>query len=332
MKRILTIFLRDVKVNLRDFLSLYIIIIPIIFGIAINLIAPSINDTTVNIALVEGKNPQMVEYLEDFAKITTYEDKAALEERVGRRDDVFAFIPDGDQYYVLQQGNENEEFVDMAKLMLALYEDGAQIDDATAEIHEFGKVVSPLKKIMLNVLMMFCAILGGMLIAINIIEEKVDKTIRAINLTPVSRMDFIFGKSMIGVMIPLYGSVAMLLITGFIDINWGQMMILVVSSMIVSILFGFIQGSNNSSVMDAAGSVKLLFLPLAGSVAVAELLSDKWQWVVYWSPFYWTYKGVDKILTNQAEWGEILMYAGIVVLISVIVYVLLMPRIKKGLN
>ncbi len=76
----------------------------------------------------------------------------------------------------------------------------------------------------------------------------------------------------------------------------------------------------------------MLFLPLAGSVAVAELLSDKWQWVVYWSPFYWTYIGVDKILTYQAEWREVLIYAGIVLLISAIVYVLLMPRIKKGLN
>lgn len=332
MKRILVIFVRDIKVNVKDFLPLYIIIIPILFGIAVNLIAPSINDTTVNIALVEGDNPEMVEYLEDFAKITTYEDKEALEERVARRDDVFAFVPEGDTYYVLQQGNESAGFVDMAKLMLALYEDDAQIDDATAEIHEFGRVVSPIKKIMLNTLMMFCSVLGGMLIAINIIEEKVDKTIRAINLTPISRMGYILGKSMIGMLIPLYGSVAMLLITGFSDINWGQMMILVIISMIVSILFGFIQGINNTSVMDAAGSVKMLFLPLAGSVAVAELLSDKWQWVVYWSPFYWTYIGVDKILAKQAEWGEILMYAGIVLLISAIIYVLLMPRIKKGLN
>ena len=49
----------------------------------------------------------MVAYLEDFAKVSVYKDVAALEERVGRRDDVFAFVPDGDGYYVLKQGNEN---------------------------------------------------------------------------------------------------------------------------------------------------------------------------------------------------------------------------------
>ena len=193
-------------------------------------------------------------------------------------------------------------------------------------------MVSPIKKLLVNIFMMFSAILGGMLIAINIIEEKVDKTIRAVHLTPISKTGYIFGKSLIGAFIPLYGSVCMLLITGFSDINWLQMMVIVIVSMVISILFGFIQGINNSSVMDAAGSVKMLFLPLAGSVAVAELLSDKWQWVVYWSPFYWTYKGIEKILTYQAEWKEIFIYSGIVVLISIIIYILLMPRIRKGLS
>lgn len=332
MKRILVIFARDLKVNIREFLTLYIILVPVIFGIAINLIAPSVNDTTVNLALIENENVEMQEYLEDFAKVSLYEDEEALEERVARRDEVFAYVPDGDTYYILAQGNETEQMTDIVAFILAAYEDGATLSNSTAEIHEFGEVVSPIKKLLVNIFMMFSAILGGMLIAINIIEEKVDKTIRAVHLTPISKTGYIFGKSLIGAFIPLYGSVCMLLITGFSDINWMQMMVIVIVSMVISILFGFIQGINNSSVMDAAGSVKMLFLPLAGSVAVAELLSDKWQWVVYWSPFYWTYKGIEKILTYQAEWKEILMYSGIVVLISAVIYILLMPRIRKGLS
>ncbi|HKK95343.1 MAG TPA: ABC transporter permease [Anaerovoracaceae bacterium] len=332
MKKMFVIFSRDLKVNIREFLSLYIIIVPLIFGIAINLIAPSVNDTTVNLALIEDENPEMEEYLEDFAKVSLHEDEEALDERIARRDEVFAYVPDGESYYILAQGNETEQMIDIVAFILASYEDGAALSESTAQIHEFGEVVSPLKKLLVNIMMMFSAVLGGMLIAINIIEEKVDKTIRAVNLSTISKTGYIFGKSLIGAFIPLYGSVSILLITGFSGINWLQMMMIVLVSMIISILFGFIQGINNSSVMDAAGSVKMLFLPLAGSVAVAELLSDKWQWVVYWSPFYWTYKGVDKILTYQAEWQEILMYSGIVVLISVVVYILLMPRIRKGLS
>ncbi len=332
MKKMLIIFMRDVKVNKRDFISLYILIVPIIFGIVINLIAPGVNDTTINIALIEGENIEMQEYLKDFAKISVYKDKAELEERVARRDEVFAYVPDGDGYYILQQGDELEGLLDYAKMMLAFYEDDVQIEDSTAEIHDFGRINPPLKRLLLNIMMMFTAILGGMLIAINIIEEKIDKTIRAIHITPISRTGYILGKSIIGAILPLYGSIGLLLITGFSDINWYQMMVLIVVSMVVSILFGFIQGINNTSVMDAAGSVKMLFLPLGGAVAVAELLSDKWQWIVYWIPFYWTYKGVDEILTYQSSWQNTLIYGGIVVGISAVVYILLIPKIRKGLE
>lgn len=332
MKRILTIFIRDIKVNTRDFLTLYIMVIPILFGIAINLIAPGVNDTTVNLALVEGENIQLEEYLADFAKVSTYKDVDAVKERVSRRDEVFGYVNNGDEYYIVRQGDEPDEILDYAKLMLIFFEEDVQIEDSTAVIHDFGRNIPPLKKLLVNIMMMFTAVLGGMLIAINIIEEKVDKTIRAIHLSPISRTGYIVGKSVIGMLIPLYGSVAILMISGFTDINWLQMMLLVVISMVVSILFGFIQGINNHSVMDAAGSVKMLFLPLGGSVAIAELLGDKWQWVAYWVPFYWTYKGVDEILTYQGTWGNTLIYSGIVLGISALVYVLLMPKIRKGLE
>lgn len=332
MKKIFIIFIRDIKVNTRDFLSLYILLAPVLFAIAINLIAPGVNDTTINIALVEGENPQMETYLKDFAKVSTYADQAALEERILRRDEVFGYIRDGDTYRIVRQGNEMDALVDYAKLMLVFYEEDVQIEDSTSTIHDFGRDVPPLKKLLTAIFMMFTSVLGGMIIAINIIEEKNDRTIRAIHLSPVSRNAFILGKSLMGAALAFIGSVVLLLIVGFTDINWGQMFVLILMSMVISILFGFIQGINNNSVMDAAGSVKMLFLPLAGAVAVDQLLSAKWQWTAYWVPFYWTYKGLDDVLGYKGQWGTILLYSGIVLGISALVYVLLMPRIRKGLE
>jgi hypothetical protein len=90
-------------------------------------------------------------------------------------------------------------------------------------------------------------------------------------------------------------------------------------------------GLTNESFMDAAGSVKMLFLPLAAAVAVAELASDKWQWTVCWIPFYWTYLAADGILSYTSTWGFTLLASGIVFAISALVYVALVPKIKKGL-
>lgn len=330
-KKIMIIFLRDLKVNTRDFLSLYILIIPIIFAIIFNLIAPGINDTTVNLALIEGENKALESYLEDFAKVSLYKDMAAIEERVGRRDDVFAYVRDGESYYILQQGNESEGFVDYAKYLLTFYNEDVQMMDSTAKIHSFERTVPPLKKMLVNITIMFTSIMGGMIIAMNIIEEKMDKTIRAMHLTPISKSGYLIGKSLIGAFLPMYGSVVLIIVCGFGSINWGQMAVVVVVSTIISLLVGFIEGINNESVMDAVGSVKMLFLPLAGSVAVSEMVSAKWQWTVYWVPFYWSYRATDDILSYTGTWGFTLMASGIVLAISVLVYLVLMPKIRKGL-
>lgn len=332
IKKILNIFFRDVKVNKRDFLALYIILAPVIFSFGINLLSPSINDTTVNLALIDGENPAQVEYLKDFAKVTVFEDVEEIEKRVAKRDDVIGILPEGDDYYVLQQGNEREEVVEYAKALLTFNKLDVKIEDSNAEIVEFGKTVPPLKKLLVNILIIMTSILGGMLIAFNIVEEKVDRTIRAIHLTPISRVGYILGKGLIGLILPIYGTFAIVWITGFKDINIGQMIVLILVSSIISLLVGFIEGIRNEDIMEAAGNVKILFLPVAAAIAAAELLGDKWQKFFYWIPYYWSYKGNDAVLSYSSTWSQILSYSLIVLVISVAIYIYLAPKIRKGLE
>lgn len=332
MKKILAIFGRDVKVNKRDFLALYIILFPILFAIAINLISPSVNDTTVNLVLIEGENTAQIEYFEQFAKIDIVKDEEALIERVSRRDAYVGVLPSSDGYYILAEGNEGQELIDFSKILLTMFNIGADVNDSSSEIHSFGRTVSPLKQMLVNTGLIFTSILGGMLIAINIVEEKVDKTIRAMHVTPISRLGFLLGKSSIGLLLPIYGGIAIILLTGFTGINYGQMLLLVVVSSILSMLVGLIEGLSNDDVMNAAANIKILFLPLAASIAGLELLSDKWQPLFWWSPFYWAYKGNKAVLAYDASWSQVLLYGGIVLLLSGIVYLYLAPKIRKGLE
>ena len=82
LKKTLIIFGRDLKVSIRDFMSLLLMVVPIILAVAVNFFAPGIEDTTVNLAYIEGENPQMVSYLEDYANVRQYKDYDALEARV----------------------------------------------------------------------------------------------------------------------------------------------------------------------------------------------------------------------------------------------------------
>lgn len=333
ISKVLTVFSRDLKVSLRNFVALYIIVFPVVLGVAVNLFVPGVNESTVNLAMIKGENVRQIQYLKDYAEIEILGRAEDVEARVLERDDILGILPEGEKsYYILSQGDEPEYMLEFAKMLQVFYENKVTAEDSRAEIVEFGRTVPPMKKTLVSGAIMLYSVMGGMLIALNIVEEKADNTISAINVTPLSRMGYIAGKSLMGVLFPLVGTAIMLVITGFRDINFGQALTMVFVSSMVSVLVGFIEGVNNDDVINAAGNMKLLFLPLAGSIAAIELLSDRWQKFFYWSPFYWTYKGNELVLSKSGSWDEILLYAGIVLAISAVVFAVLAPRIRRGLE
>jgi len=219
LRKIWTVFIRDFKVNTRDFLALYILLAPFIFGFGINALAPSVNDSTVNLAMLEIDDPGKVEYLEQYGKVELFQDLDALTARVEKRDNIIGILPEGEGSYILAQGNEPEDVTDFAKLLNSYHQLGLSVDQTTTEFESFGRTEPPLKKMLVNISLLFTAVLGGMMISINIVEEKMDNTISAVNVSPISRVGFILGKSMMGIFLAVYGSIALLWITGYTDVN-----------------------------------------------------------------------------------------------------------------
>lgn len=331
-KKSWVIFIRDIKVNTREAIPLFMLVFPLVFALGVNLITPGINDTTVNVVMVKNENAQQADYFDNFAHVELLEGRQAVEQRVMERDDMLGVVQEGKDFIILAQGNESESVVEYTKLIKSLFETSAKLEEARTEIVEFGRTIPPLKKLMVNALLLINAVLAGMVIALNILEEKTDRTVSAINVTPVSRVAFILGKSLTGMVFALVLTVACILITGFYDVNIGQTLLVVLATAVLSMMIGFVQGVNSSDVMEAAGSVKLMFLPLAGSIVGYELVSANWQFFFYWSPFYWAYKANDMILSKSGTWPEMLLCVGIILVLCCGVYVLLAPRIRKGLQ
>ena len=248
------------------------------------------------------------------------------------RDNVVGILPKDNGYYILAQGNEPESVMEYAKILNVLYESGVKLEDARSEIIEFGRTVPPLKKMLVNILLLLISMLAGMLISMNILEEKVDQTVAAINVTPTSRWAFIIGKGFTGMFVAIVSSIAVILITGFYTVNLGQAALVVLSVTMISLIIGFLQGLNSDDFMEAAGSVKLLFLPMAGSIAGYEFVRGNWQIFFYWSPFYWAYRANDMILAQSGTWLQLILYVGIIAVICGVIYALLAPRIVKGLQ
>lgn len=333
MRKIWIIFIRDLKVSVRDFMALFMMFIPIILAIAVNIFAPGIEDTTVNLAVIQGENPEMVTYLKDYANVQAYKDYSAVKSRVMQRDNFIGIVGNGDDAYILTQGNEPKDVVEFTKLLKTFFDYDRQIADSTATIEEFGIHTPPVKMLWANMGILLMTVLAGMLISLNIVDEKMDNTVSAINVTPISRTAWIFGKSLMGIVLTLAGCVAMVFIMGVArNVNFAELLIFVFISSLISIIIGFLEGLNSDDVMTAVASTKMIMFPLAASVAGYEFLSDKWQWVLYWSPFYWLYKGNISILNGSMTWLNLLSISGIILAITALVFAYTAPRIRKGLE
>ena len=331
-KKILRVFGRDLKTMTRDSMGLFILIMPIILAIGLSLFTPGLNDTTVNIALLESDDVAHIEFMEQFAKVELFKNTADIERRVNKRDDMAALLPKGDGYEIVLQGNESEVVEKYTAMLSAFYELGTSKEDTTAQLMSFGHTVPPIKTMLVNMLISVTVMMAGMLIAISIVGEKTDNTINALNVTPISQTGFVIGKSMMAGLFAMTSIIVSLLVTGYYDINWFMIILVGFSSMLLTFVIGFLEGLNSDDVIEAAASVKMVMLPIAGSIAGYELLADKWQWTMYWSPFYWAYKANLLVLTKTADWPTILFCTGMVVVLSMAVYILFIPKIRKGLS
>lgn len=332
MKKIVSVFKKDLRISSRDPLALWLILAPILIAFIILLISPGVQDSALSIAMLNSADPAHVTYFEDVAKVTQFDTVKAIEERVGRRDNVIGIVTAEGYSEIIAQGNEPKEIIDSVKTVNALYELRAKKSETRMTLNDFNQTVSPLKKMLASSLLLMVTVLAGMMISMGIVDEKADKSIRASNVTPLTQLSYIIGKSLMGIVTLLIGSFCSLLILGFLSINWMQMLLILFAASLLSIIIGFAIGVVSNDFIEAAGTLKLLTLPLFGSVLVYELVPLNWQWTVWWSPFYWDYQGAVEIIHGSAQWSSILLYTGIVMVITLLVYVGLSPRIRKGLN
>lgn len=112
----------------------------------------------------------------------------------------------------------------------------------------------------------------------------------------MSKKEFFVGKSVFGFLIAVVQSVAIVCIMGF--------------------LMGFISPNQ----MAAAANMKLLFLPISITIIGAVMLSPNMHFLLYWSPFYWMYDGLNSIFRDMATWSQIGWDCLWIIIITAIVF------------
>lgn len=332
INKIFAVTKRDIKSGLRDYMIIYIIIAPFILAIVLKMMTASVGKTTINIAVDSSINKSLVEYLKDYGKVEVLDSIDSVNKRVIDTDDIFGLVRDRENYSIIQQGNELEGTIQILDYIVNSYENQDVEVPVRVNISDVGWKLSPLKQQGGNLLILFVSIFGGMVILINLVEEKQEKTLIAVNVSSIKRFEYILGKGLLGFLIPIIHAFGMLGILNYGNINYLMVTVIVISIAIISVIIGFTIGVNNDDLLGAISSMKVTFIPILGSIFGAIYLSSKWHFLLYWSPFYWAYDSLNSIILREATWNQILTNSGIIIVITVVVFGLLSKKIRRGLN
>lgn len=332
MKKILAVFLRDLKSGTRDFIVVLLIVMPFILALALRILASGVGNTSLNLVVYEDENEEVVEFLNLYASVEEVKNYKDFEERILRKDDIYGVEFNDNKFVITNQGNEMEEMTEALGLLIGRY-DNENIDiPINVEFSDIGWDESPLKLEGASLLIIFNTIFGGMLILLNMVEEKMSNTLNSVSVSAISRIEFLIGKGLLGFIIPIIASIGAVLILDFRTINYPMLILSLICISLISLILGFAIGIHNDDPIAAIASMKIVFVPVFVSIFGAMFLSSAWQRILYWSPFYWAYLSIKAILENDATWNLILRNSSIIIIITAFVFLLLKKRIKRGFN
>jgi len=110
--------------------------------------------------------------------VEIFSDLQTLTARVEKRDNVVGIIPEGDTSYILTQGNEPESVTVFAKMLNSFHTLELDVTETTANFESFGRTESPLKKMLVNISLLFISVLAGMMISLNIVAPSTSPPFR----------------------------------------------------------------------------------------------------------------------------------------------------------
>lgn len=329
MKRIFSIFSRDMASNLREFLLVYILIAPLLLALGLRFFIPSVNATTgLTFALDARVEEEIRTEFAKYGQVELYTDIEELKNRVKGIDDVSGVIRlETGKYQLVLEGNESNQIGELIFKNLTTSEDG-QIE---FEFSDIGYQLSPLASVGTVSLIITAIVLSGMLIGLGIIEDKESRTISSLNVTPLTRGEYIVGKSLVGLFVTLIETYLILWIVQMTNIDYGMIFVISLISSLIAVLFGFIIGVTSSNQMSAIATIKLLFLLISLSIGGAIVLPEHLQFLLYWSPIYWTYLGLYKIVVGSAIWSQLWIYSLWIIGLTGVVFLLFKNKIRQGL-
>lgn len=296
MGRVRALISKDLLYAFRENILIYSLAFPVVFALLFGLFLPMLENMELAFAVDPSVPATMVERLQAYCRILRLDSVEQVKERVERFDDVPGIYRDGEEYVVVLEGNEEEAIKQLPGAIIEyLLGTGPEPEITTVSMGRTSSLAREYGAILLS---LTCITIGGLAIGLSIVEDRETRTIRALSVTPVRTGAYLVGKSAFG----LSSSFILALTSSAIILGRAHdylgLMPALAASLLWGVATGFIMGYFCPNQLTAIALLKFIAMGLLGIPVAAIMIPDKFKWVLYPFPNYWTFEGMRRVLLD----------------------------------
>lgn len=297
LKRIANLLVKDLVYSGRENILVYIIALTVILALGAMLFLPSLEQRDIRIAIDSSVPSEVGRQLEAYFLVEHYDDYGQLRDRVIDFDDVPGLYFSNGEYVVLLEGNEENHVRELPGKIL----DHIFFREELAKLStiSLGRESSPVREYTAMFFLMAMFQVGGIYIGLSIVDERQSGAIRALAVTPINTLEYMLGKSILGLLITVSLTIAVAtIILGPSAIDYMQLIVWVIASLGITIFIGFLIGLVSNNMITAIALMKVVGLFVSGVPLAALLLPDRLMWLLYPFPNYWSVEGFFRMFIH----------------------------------
>jgi len=328
MKMILNMVKRDLIRSRRDNILIYIILSPVILAVVAALLMPSVTSNRINGFVTPGVYQTFGAELDKLGFVQVVKNEAEVEEAVALEGDGYGLIESNGSYSIILEGDEGVSFENSLEGRIV----GPLINGVSNDENDAAKLAM-IKGYTIVMLLMLTLLLGGMTAGFLMVEERAQKTMASMSISPVSILNYMLSKSILSFMIPLIMGAVVAVITMGTDWSLSSYLIASVAGFPAGIILGLFLGYAADSQITALAVVKLT-MPVFLSIPFASIFVPRsLSFLFYIFPNYWTFKTLETaFLGNMAQYQNILLPGLLSLGTGMVVLVLFMPKVAKRIG
>jgi ABC-2 type transport system permease protein len=328
-KRILTLMRQDWTNSLRDNILLYMIFGPTLLAVGARFLLPSLDQAQFTFAAQSSVENTLIQRLERIGQVQTFPDARAVRERVMRSDDVPGLILQDGSLLLVLEGNESED----PAVLRGIVEQAlsgepvasftrTQVDAPRSLLGEYTTII----------FIMIGMLLGALVMAFNIVEDKETQAVRAMGVSPLSMLELTLARGFFALILSLFIVIAATLVLVGTRINYSLLFVGFLFSAGLPILTGYVVGGLADSQLKAIAILKFYMLVYLTLPIVTIFLPRTWHVFFYFLPNYWMWQTFEKLLVGELGGPGFWLSGAITLSSSLVLVAFSLPVLRRQLK